>query len=312
MIRRAAVFLSLMTAMAEAQTLDFPSNASLQLEEVSEADSYVMPRDIWDRGEMPTQTVEGRITRQAWRIEAASLTPLQIVRPLREQLRNARYRILFECQTEACGGFDFRFSIEALPPPEMRINIGDFRFLAAERRGAEGPEYLTLIISRTADAGFVQVTHVGPFTPDPAPIAGAAAPAISGFAAGTEAGVAEQLDATGRAILGDLTFATGSAQLSDGEYPSLGDLADYLLTFPDRTVALVGHTDSSGSLDANIALSKRRAASVLERMVSAYGADRRQMEAEGMGYLAPIASNLTEEGREANRRVEVIITSTEE
>jgi len=72
----------------------------------------------------------------------------------------------------------------------------------------------------------------------------------------------------------------------------------------------VGHTDAEGSLDGNIALSRRRAASVLERLVTAYQVDRRQMEAQGMGYLAPIASNLTEEGREANRRVEVIVTST--
>jgi OOP family OmpA-OmpF porin len=76
-------------------------------------------------------------------------------------------------------------------------------------------------------------------------------------------------------------------------------------------VALVGHTDSSGTLGGNIALSKQRAGSVLERLVSDYGANRRQLEAEGMGYLSPIANNLTETGREANRRVEVIITSSE-
>ena len=45
--------------------------------------------------------------------------------------------------------------------------------------------------------------------------------------------------------------------------------------------------------------------------MSDYGVPRRQLEAEGMGYLAPIASNLTEDGREANRRVEVIVTSTD-
>ncbi len=312
MIRVFATLMVLTTSVAQAQTLDFPSNATLQAEVINPADSYVMPLDIWDRGEMPVQTVEGRIIRQAWRIEAAALTPLQIVRPLREQLRNDRYRIIFECQTEACGGFDFRFGVETLPPPQMRINIGDFRFLAAQRTGADGPEYLTLFISRTAAAGFVQVTHVGPQIEDPAPIATAQADPLRAFGAMPDASVADQLDQFGRAVLGDLAFQTGSAQLSDGAYPSLQALADYLVTFPDRTVALVGHTDSAGTLDANIALSKRRAASVLERLVSEYGADRRQLEAEGMGYLSPLASNLTEDGREANRRVEVIVTSTQD
>ena len=88
-------------------------------------------------------------------------------------------------------------------------------------------------------------------------------------------------------------------------------LGAYLLANPDKTVALVGHTDAEGSLAGNIALSQRRAASVLERLVSVYGVPRSQMEAEGVGYLAPRLSNLTEEGRRKNRRVEVIMTSTQ-
>ncbi len=312
MIRSAAAFFVLSTALAQAQTLDFPSNSALQTEAVNPAASYTMPLGIWDRGEMPVQIVEGQITQQAWRIEAASLTPLQIARPLREQLRNDRYRILFECQTEACGGFDFRFAVDTLPPPDMQINIGDFRFLSAERTGADGPEYLTLFISRTANAGFVQITHVGPFDTESVPLAGASAPPSRGFDETSGASLIEQLVLSGRAVLDDLAFETGSAQLAAGEYASLQALSDYLSEFPDRTVALVGHTDSSGALDANIALSKRRAASVLERLVADYAVDRRSLEAEGMGYLAPLATNLTEQGRETNRRVEVIITSTQE
>jgi len=306
-----AAFLALAGGMVEAQTLDFPSNASLQTEVVRAADSYLLPQGIWDRGEMPSRTVEGRVTQQAWRIEAASLTALQLVRPLREQLRNDRYRIIFECQTEACGGFDFRFGIEVLPPPQMRVNIGDFRFLAAERIGAEGPEYLTLLVSRTAGAGYVQVTHVGPLTDVPVAIAVAEAAPLRVFGATADATLADQLEQVGRAVLADLRFASGSAQLAEQDYASLQALADYLANAPQRTVALVGHTDASGSLEMNIALSKRRAASVLERLVSAYGADRAQLEAEGMGYLAPVSSNLTEAGREENRRVEVIVTSTQ-
>ncbi len=311
MIRALTALLALVGGAAQAQTLDFPSNASLQTQVLRAADSYVMPRGIWDRGEMPTQTVDGQVTQQAWRIDAASLTTLQLVRPLREQLRNDRYRIIFECQTEACGGFDFRFGIETLPPPEMRINVGDYRFLAAERTGDDGPEYLTLLTSRTAEAGFVQLTHVGPMTQDTAPLASAQATPLRAVGAQPDAALADQLEAVGHAILSDLSFESGSAQLSDGEFASLAALADYLATQPLRRVALVGHTDSSGALDVNIALSKRRAASVLERLVSDYGVDRAQLEAEGMGYLAPIASNLEEAGREANRRVEVIITSTQ-
>ncbi len=309
MIRAGLCCLICWAGMTEAQTLEFPSNASLQLEQTSDLDSYIMPVGIWDNGVMPTDTVEGHLTQQAWRITAQSLTTLQLLRPLREQLRNDRFRIIFECQTEACGGFDFRFNTAALPPPEMQINIGDFRFLAASRIVPEGTEYVSLFVSRTAQAGFVQVTSVNPTATSDAPLVTTTAPALRSPDTPTTGDLAQQLQTQGHVILDDLTFATGSSQLSDGPFASLAGLADYLTTFPDTTIALVGHTDSSGSLDANIALSKRRAAAVLERLVSDFGISRAKLAAEGMGYLAPIDTNATETGREANRRVEVIVTS---
>lgn len=312
MIWRLVALCFLMAGAVSAQTLEFPSNASLQIDRESPLESYTLPTGIWDRGTMPTREVEGQFSQQAWRIDAVSLTTLQLLRPLREQLRNDRFNIIFDCQTEACGGFDFRFAIETLPPPEMRVNIGDFRFLAAERAGENGEEYVTLLVSRTSQAGYVQITRVAPLASTPPPLARTSAFSPGVVLIDGDDALSAMLENRGRAVLADLKFATGSAQLDDAEFSSLEALASYLSAFPQRSVALVGHTDASGSLDANIALSKRRAASVLERLVSDYGVSRRQLEAEGMGYLAPISSNLTEEGRDANRRVEVIITSTRE
>ncbi|SFR60019.1 OmpA family protein [Yoonia tamlensis] len=295
-----------------AQSLQFPNNAHQQFQAVVAIDSYAMPVDIWANGVLPVEIVEGMVTKQAWRIDAQALTTLQLLRPLREQLRDDRYQIIFECQTEACGGFDFRFGTPTLPPPEMQINIGDFRFLSARRIGAQGPEYLTLLVSRTAQAGFVQLVHVGPELAEAPVVAVAEGAALTRGAPTSSGSLADQLAASGHAILADLTFETGSSQLAAGDMQSLRALADYLADNPDRDVALVGHTDASGSLDANIALSKRRAGSVLERLVTDYGVARAQLAAEGMGYLSPIASNLTEEGRQENRRVEVIVVSTSE
>ena len=311
MICRAFVLLVGLAGAATAQSLQFPGNAQLTREETRALDSFVLPTGIWDAGALPTRTVEGQVTRQAWRVAAPSLTTLQLLRPLREQLRNARYRIIFECQTEACGGFDFRFSVDTFPPPEMRINIGDFRFLAAERETDNGTAYLALFVSRTAEAGFVEVTSITPVAADEPPVAGTGAAPLRAFGGMPDAALSDQLDTTGRSVLSDLSFETGSAQLGPERYASLAALAEYLASYPERTVALVGHTDSAGGLEGNIALSRRRAASVLERLVARYDVPRRQLEAQGMGYLAPVASNLTEAGREANRRVEVIITATE-
>ena len=84
-------------------------------------------------------------------------------------------------------------------------------------------------------------------------------------------------------------------------------MAAFLNAQPSVRVALVGHTDSVGSLSGNIALSKRRAQSVRQRLIDAHGIEAARMQAEGMGYLAPVASNLAETGRDQNRRVEVIL-----
>jgi outer membrane protein OmpA-like peptidoglycan-associated protein len=111
-------------------------------------------------------------------------------------------------------------------------------------------------------------------------------------------------------VLEDLVFASGAATLTEGDYPSLAAVAAWLKANPDGTIALVGHTDASGSLAANKALSERRAKAVAEVLVQSYGADPARVAAEGVGYLAPRATNQTEEGRQKNRRVEVIVTST--
>ena len=130
MIRFCIVLLVCLAGNAQAQSLNFPSNASLERAVVSPLDSYGVPMGIWENGTVPMQIAEGRVSTQAWRVATASLTTLQLLRPLREQLRNARYRVIFECQTEACGGFDFRFATDALPPPEMQINIMNSRVTA--------------------------------------------------------------------------------------------------------------------------------------------------------------------------------------
>ncbi len=327
MIRGVTACLALWCAPAGALTLDFPVNAERQSETVSPLGSYPIPLGPWAEGGLPTHLAEGTVTRQAWRIASPGLTTLQILDPLRDQISAAGFEILYACETQTCGGFDFRFATEVLAPPEMFVDLSDFRYLGAR----DGARYLSLIVSRSAQAGFVQVTSVTPpdgdgiatqaagaaitglepaALPPPEPATAAPAPVVPDYAE-LPADLGAQLESLGRVVLSDLTFAVGSADLGPGPFASLDALAAYLAANPTRRVALVGHTDSLGSLDGNIALSKRRAQSVLERMVVALGTDRAQLEGEGMGYLAPIASNLTEEGREANRRVEVIMLSLE-
>ena len=311
-MRRAGWFaaaLVLLPRLAGALALDFPAPATVIGRQDAALGSYQVPVGPWNGQRVASVAAEGQISQVAWRLDAATLTTLQILQPLRVQLAAAGYRVLYDCATEACGGFDFRYGISVLPEPDMHVDLGDFRFLSAVRDRAQGgADYVTLLVSHSSDAGFVQVTQIGtdPVTmapsPAPAAVATEAAPVAPGdLAARLAAGLPVALD--------DLRFDSGSADLAAGEYASLAALADWLKANPRATVALVGHTDDSGTLDANIALSKKRAGSVADRLVKEYGVDRGQLDPEGAGYLAPRASNLTEAGREANRRVEVFVTA---
>ena len=111
-------------------------------------------------------------------------------------------------------------------------------------------------------------------------------------------------------VLEDLVFASGMATLTPGDYASLDQLADWMIANPDATVALVGHTDASGNLDGNTRLSADRAAAVRSVLTTRYALDPARIVAQGVGPLAPRAPNATPEGRQMNRRVEVVLTST--
>ncbi len=324
MNRLVAVVLALAPLCAAAQTLELPAAAQLQSEQIIPNAGYGVPVGSWSFSGLPVIEVEGTLSRQVWRIDTPGLTTLQIIAPMREALQQAGFVVLYDCRTDACGGFDFRFGTEVAPPPEMQVDLGDFRYFGARRGNGDDADYVTLFVSRTSRAGFVQIISmtqdatpaavVTVAAPDPSAAPEAAPPdpaptTQTGAATGLEMG--QTLETAGRVVLLDLRFESGSSQLGEGSYDSLRRLSEYLRANPARRVALVGHTDSAGSLDANIALSKRRATAVLERLVSAYGTDPAQVAAEGMGYLSPVASNLTPEGRESNRRVEVILTSTE-
>lgn len=104
----------------------------------------------------------------------------------------------------------------------------------------------------------------------------------------------------------DILFATDSAALQPALRSDLLILARSLNDYPNTTVDIVGHTDNTGDAGYNQQLSARRAQSVSSVLVSG-GVNSRRLRTYGRGEDAPIASNLTPEGRAQNRRVEIII-----
>lgn len=90
----------------------------------------------------------------------------------------------------------------------------------------------------------------------------------------------------------------------------LSQLAAILNKYEDTNILLAGHTDSTGSDDHNLELSRRRADSVANYLAS-QNVNRARFSTEGYGKTDPVASNDTAEGRARNRRVEVAIWANE-
>lgn len=118
-----------------------------------------------------------------------------------------------------------------------------------------------------------------------------------------------EAEATERGLvltLGDVLFATGSADLQSGSNRNLGKLVDFLNAYPERSVLIEGHTDNVGSAQFNQTLSLKRADSV-RRYLTDHGVQSRRLSVSGLGLERPVAGNESAMGRQQNRRVEVII-----
>jgi outer membrane protein OmpA-like peptidoglycan-associated protein len=109
------------------------------------------------------------------------------------------------------------------------------------------------------------------------------------------------------ANMSDVLFRSGSSDLLPGARERLAKVSGIVLAYPSLRVAIEGHTDSIGSDEYNLSLSERRADSVRAYFVQ-QGISNGAIEARGFGKSEPIASNDTAEGRQQNRRVELILS----
>ncbi len=313
----AAVFALSLPCTALAAELLLPDGAQSLAVRDMPLGRYELPLGAVQNDTVPTEAHEGRILRQTWRIDG-SHTVLQILAPLRQQLIDQDYAIRFECESHLCGGFDFRFGIDVVPAPDMTVNIGDFHFVSASHAdGSVG----SLLVSRSGNSVFLQLVTVS-HSDAPAVTVRAAevVPSVTVSAPDTPTtrpplhrpdfgptSLVNTLQSSGHMLLEGVDFRSGSTRLAQAQYDSLDQVAAFLTATPTARVLLVGHTDNVGSLTDNVDLSFKRANAVLALLVQTYNIDAARLEAAGAGYMAPLTTNASPEGRETNRRVEVVL-----
>lgn len=120
------------------------------------------------------------------------------------------------------------------------------------------------------------------------------------------AAMAAAIDGEGRIALDNIYFDFGSAVLQPASDPAIAEIARLLAERDGLQVYVVGHTDSVGTLEANLALSRARAEAVVAALETGFAVAPGRAVPAGVGPLAPVASNATDAGRQANRRVEIV------
>ena len=107
-------------------------------------------------------------------------------------------------------------------------------------------------------------------------------------------------------VLHNIYFATGKTRILDSSEPALDELYRFLVLRPKQRIRIVGHTDNIGSDRSNQTLSEGRCREVKQAMVER-GIAAERIEVEGRGERDPIVPNDTDEQRQMNRRVEIVL-----
>jgi outer membrane protein OmpA-like peptidoglycan-associated protein len=118
--------------------------------------------------------------------------------------------------------------------------------------------------------------------------------------------MSEGISSTGHVAIYGIYFDFNKSDVKPESEPALQEISKLLSGNPNLKVFIVGHTDNVGGVDFNMKLSQVRADAVVKALSTKYKANPQQMKGYGVGQLAPVAPNKTEEGRAKNRRVELV------
>ena len=235
--------------------------------------------------------LEGRITRIAYRTNPGP-SILEVSRNFETQLTKAGFETLLACDTDACGGIPFTEAIDALPIPQMWVDGFNYHYFAGRKVDGGRETYASVVVSENNKEIYAQliVAELG---------------AIENKMVDAAA-MAKGLGETGHIALYGIYFDTDKAVIKPESRPTLEQIAKLLAGQPQLNVFIVGHTDSQGTFDYNLDLSRRRAEAIAQELVKSYRIAQPRLRTAGVGLLAPIGSNASEAGRALNRRVELV------
>lgn len=265
----------------------YPGSVIVKYRQV-DFDEFVLPLGkAVHAGFERSETVTGKLTSLEY-LSDDGHSVLEIFDNYAQALQRAGFEIAFTCVKPAGCGELGKYMGAAW--------YGDSRYLAAQGGDPAAPTHVALFVHKrgSSSAMGVQLRIIE------------SRPMQTGLVTATAAAIQQGLAAEGKFALYGLYFDTGKAALKAESAPALAEVAQVLKSNPSLELFVVGHTDSTGPIGANVDLSERRAAAAVDALVSRHGIASKRLTAKGVGPFAPVGTNQTEDGRAKNRRVELV------
>ena len=236
--------------------------------------------------------LEGKITAIKYNNPAGRST-LEIIRNYRAALGQAGFQILFACDLAECGKASIPVATKTLGYFNPYHPQSNTRYLAAKLERPAGDVYVAIHVTDYNPAStFVNVIEVKPMQ--------------AGLVSVNAAALAGDIGRAGHVAVYGIYFDTDKAEVKPESEAALREIAKLVESNARLKLHVVGHTDNVGPLLHNMDLSRRRADAVVKALTTRHGVSAALLHADGVGPLAPVATNQSEEGRAKNRRVELV------
>ncbi len=258
-----------------------------------EFDEFILPLSKTVNGKpVKSQPWEGKITAIEYKAPAGRST-LEVFRNYQAALRQAGFESLFTCEMKGCGGD----TPDMAPTIEYKASwSGNYaiRYLSAKLARPAGDVYVSLSVYAPSEIPWIMLYVIE------------TKPMESGLVKVNAAALQGGLARVGHVEVPGIFFDFNKSNVKPESKAALDEVAKMLKANPSMKVWVVGHTDSVGTLEANMRLSEARAAAVAKALVTGYGINAARLKGLGVGPLSPVASNKTDDGRAKNRRVELV------
>lgn len=252
-----------------------------------------------DRSGADWLKLEGRVTQIRYD-GPGGRSSLEIMRNFQSSLKKEGFEPIFSCADADCltGKLRDNYLLGQQVDP-TNGNSGAYqdhaRYILAKLGKDQGETYAAILVSESGSliTTFVQVVETKPMEGEK-------------IAVPTSADMQAAIEDKGSVDIYGILFDFDQDSLKPESKETLDQIALMMEKNPKLKLEIVGHTDNRGTGEYNMDLSRRRAANVVEALVTEYKISDDRLTSSGAGATTPVASNATDEGRAKNRRVELV------